>query len=311
MSDTPAIASIPVTVDDVQIGTMRQMSAHMFVWQPDTTAMASLGLDIRTQMFANTADALRMTVIGIAERQKAVLADGGELTDDDRDPLEPALRPYVQKTQLGFNALRHPLLFFLNYQDQSAPLCNAIVKAKSDQLREAVEREDWARYIGLHEKPYRVNALSDIAFDMSDEEYWESVSSVWTIVESIHEDLEIWAELWSDARPGRLEHVMDEDELKAFVDLPPKVEIYRGYRHEECMLGMSWTTDRKRAAWFARRSRILGHKAYLATAHVAKADVLAYFLRREESEIVVLPENLMDVRQQLLDETEEAEEEPE
>jgi hypothetical protein len=44
---------------------------------------------------------------------------------------------------------------------------------------------DWCTYIWLHERPYRVEALQDIAFNLRGREYWEMVSHVWSDSENI------------------------------------------------------------------------------------------------------------------------------
>jgi hypothetical protein len=48
---------------------------------------------------------------------------------------------------------------------------------------------------------------------------------------------------------------------------------------------LSWTTDKEKAEWFARRFAI-ATQPLLVRGTVAKKDVMAVFLGREESEVV-------------------------
>jgi hypothetical protein len=60
-----------------------------------------------------------------------------------------------------------------------------------------------------------------------------------------------------EAVRGR-EHLMDAEERAA---LPDVVTILRGFTHAEGARGLSWTLDRERAEWFARRFRAQGMAA--------------------------------------------------
>jgi hypothetical protein len=68
--------------------------------------------------------------------------------------------------------------------------------------------------------------------------------------------------------------------------------IYRGAHVKRGTLGgVSWTLDRERAEWFA--NRWARRRPYLVEAEVLKLDVRAYFLDRNEAEIIVLPNRLV------------------
>jgi hypothetical protein len=73
--------------------------------------------------------------------------------------------------------------------------------------------------------------------------------------------------------------------------LPRTLTIYRGYRYRNAD-GWSWTLDQKKAMWFANRLEVLGGKPKVATGKVKKSDVIAYFSRRKEKEIVVDPSKI-------------------
>jgi L-amino acid N-acyltransferase YncA len=96
------------------------------------------------------------------------------------------------------------------------------------------------------------------------------------------------------------EQVMDEQEREALAGMPEILTVYRGASVASNIKGLSWTLTEQTAHWFGRRFR-RGAYYYLATAEVAKADVLAYLLGRHETEIVVLPSRLRNVTRRRID----------
>src|ERR1700720_120677 len=58
--------------------------------------------------------------------------------------------------------------------------------------------------------------------------------------------------------------------------------------------GLAWTMDQSKAEWFAGRFPYRG-PPFVASGWVFKRDVFAYFIGRQESEIVVSPNSIRDV----------------
>jgi hypothetical protein len=54
--------------------------------------------------------------------------------------------------------------------------------------------------------------------------------------------------------------------------------------------GLSWTTDREKAVWFARR--FPGPEPRVLTGRTRRGNVIAYFAGRQEAEVIVLPEDV-------------------
>ena len=77
---------------------------------------------------------------------------------------------------------------------------------------------------------------------------------------------------------------MSKDELEAYNKLDDLIDVYRGVKPGAKVKALSWTTDKKVAKWFADRYEKNG-KVYKAV--IDKKDVLAYFLNRNEYEVVV------------------------
>jgi hypothetical protein len=211
------------------------------------------------------------------------------------EPLNEELVPFLAQGRLG-QGIYHPLIHDPFYQEAMNKRINAMFKHKTEAVAKAIEEGRWASMLFLHERPYRLEALEEILYthEIDDPEIvWPLIASVWTDSENINQNLDQWLEVWDSSIPRRFELVMDEEERAALAALPETFEIYRGMGAEEAADGMSWTTDKVKATWFAHRfSGLTEHMPYLATATVAKANVLAHFLGRNESEIVVLPENV-------------------
>lgn len=207
------------------------------------------------------------------------------------EPYHPDLLPWLEELDVG-PMLRHPLVY--EYLPRPG-LANRRYEQKKEALAEALEKGNWHTYVFLHERPYRAKALWDLMTELAPgkidvPEYAELVAAVWTDSENIHQNLDVWEELFEglnteEARP----HLMDAEELAVFEGLPEWITIYRGCIVDLNENGLSWTLDRDRAAWFARRF-VSSHggapEVRVATVH--KSYVLAYFAGRNEEEIVVV-----------------------
>jgi hypothetical protein len=115
---------------------------------------------------------------------------------------------------------------------------------------------------------------------------YEMARDVWTDSESIYQHWGMWVSLWRSMPEPHC--TMDADERAVFDALPDEITIYRGYAKGHVRLGLSWTLDRDRAEWFARRFSLLGYEPRLVTATIPKTQAFAFFNSRSEREIVAL-----------------------
>lgn len=76
---------------------------------------------------------------------------------------------------------------------------------------------------------------------------------------------------------------MKPDELSALKKLPNKLTVYRAHRENE-LDWIAYTLDKKIAERFARERG----SSEVTTYKVKKSDVLAYFTRRGEQEIIII-----------------------
>jgi hypothetical protein len=214
------------------------------------------------------------------------------------EELHADLVPYLSQGRLG-QGLFHPLVHDPMYSEIKNKLTNRMYLQKTAAIQRAVEEGKWSSYIFLHERPYRLDALEKVLYEHNvddPETVWSLIGSVWVDSENIHQNFDTWCDIWMINVDLRPDYVMDDDERAAFAALPEMIDIFRGVSHKDALEGLSWTTSREKAEWFAHRaSRIQGGRPILASAKVHKTDVLAHFLGRNELEIVVMPEDLMEL----------------
>jgi hypothetical protein len=139
----------------------------------------------------------------------------------------------------------------------------------------------------LIQRPYRLDALLECQrLGATGSAYWELVGHVWTDSENVFQHIRKWKRVWSH-NPALREFCMEEEEREALAALPDDLTVWRGTAHQRSIRGLSWTLDRDKAIWFAKRFSMLPRLTpRLVEGFVHKRHVLAYFGGRKEKEIV-------------------------
>jgi hypothetical protein len=207
------------------------------------------------------------------------------------EPLHPDLVPYVEESDFLGLCLKHPLVYDIPHFAHMRWRCNDQYAYKRAALEEAMRNHDWNSVIWLHERPYRRDALWTIRRKLTDREYWDLVGMVWTDSDNIWQWGNLTRQLMGSQRPGR-QYIMDEEERAALAAMPDTLTIYRGLTSRGTRKGWSWTLDRAKAGWFAKRLAQEGDEPIVLTGTVSKAHVIAYFTGRGEEEIVVNPRDV-------------------
>jgi hypothetical protein len=205
------------------------------------------------------------------------------------------LRQHVFVRDGGMQVLSHPLVQDVPFFDNGrCARQNMMLAHKKQALREAEEQRNWERYVFLHERPYRFDALFELVLDCAlagEDIYWPLVSDVWTDSENIWQNFDDWLSVWNTDAPGR-RAAMDEQDLAFYNSLPEDITLYRGWNGLGTPNGMSWTTDEARGVFFAKRYALGGAVGYLSIGKAKKKDVFAALVGRGESEIVIDPDNV-------------------
>jgi hypothetical protein len=92
---------------------------------------------------------------------------------------------------------------------------------------------------------------------------------------------------------------LDQENRRAFNALPEWIEIYRGQQFN-APIGFSWTTNREKGEWFARRFAILHNRPVLLMGKVRKPNVLAVDVCGGEDEMLCHPRLVANLRQERL-----------
>jgi hypothetical protein len=211
------------------------------------------------------------------------------------EPLHPDLAARVIERH-GHTGIYHELIHEPFHVPALNKHSNRMYEHKLKALAEAIAAGDWSSFIFMHERPYRLDALMKVLYEHGVTDgtvVWPLVSDAWADSENVFQNFDAWRELWSLPVPHRA-LTMTDDELAALAALPNEIQVYRGVRHRKAVKGLSWTTDRDKAQWFAKR--FSGGTPRLVSGVVKKSDVLAHLLGRNESEIVVLPEHVQKLK---------------
>lgn len=218
-----------------------------------------------------------------------------------QEDLDPMLAMYLDHDGPFGPSIKHPLVFSIVHTPAMNAFVNAQFKAKKEALTRAKSKGDWNTCVWLHERPYRLDAFLDISRHLDGPQYWELLGSVWSDTENAWQNIEAWREALTADAEGR--EMMSDEDVRCVFDLPPEkgglaptTRIYRGYRFDGALQGYSWTLDKARAKWFARRLRQDDHPSpKVASGFVAREHVIAYITGRDEQEIVTLPEHVTEI----------------
>jgi hypothetical protein len=210
------------------------------------------------------------------------------------EALDPELVPYLQESEFLGQVLRHPLVYQVPFYQ--AFRANDQLKAKQAGLAKALAAKAWGTYIFLHERPYRASALKALLAltdGPSDKQWWELVGEVWSDTENLHEYGEL-TELVVTDRPSS-QYMMTEGERYLLECMDDEVTVLRGYSAGDTRRGWAWTTNRKTAAFFARRFPHRGPPR-VVQGKIRKERIIAVFLGRNEQEVVVRPSDVYSLR---------------
>lgn len=236
-----------------------------------------------------------------------------EITRDDLDY-------YIRDFGSGMRFIKHPLVNEIVMADLDDKIPEDFKKAilpkgydaetfgdayvvkinfKQELLDEAINQEDWNKVFMLIEKPYRLSWLEENYDLITDEKaYYEFLKDAYIQSEfpmdSFYDYEDLLKLFWYKDYPKLM---MDTDELGFYSQLPQEITIWRGIRVVEELdeenIGFSFTLDKEKAEWFAKRFSKDGRGTpMLIEAKVDKGDILSVFLNRGEEEVLASPDNI-------------------
>ena len=206
----------------------------------------------------------------------------------EQEPLLEELVPYISELENGMQVLRHPLVYSIPHLPALNAQCNMSYKMKKKALDACLTEHNYSQYIWLHERPYRLQAFLEIEDELGCN-YWKLLSDVWVDSENIYQCVDDWCLALSVKKPNQYTF-MNKAEYEAFCKLPEHLTIYRGYVKNPA--GLSWTLDKDKAQWFAKRFSSRFGEGRITSKQITKDKVFAYLSRRSEEEIIIKPKDL-------------------
>jgi hypothetical protein len=230
------------------------------------------------------------------------------------EELHPDLVPYWDDgPDVVFPCVRHPLVYSVPHTPQMNAIVNRQYESKLELVEQARVRRDLSSFVFLHERPYRVAALREVAdgeahrWGLSewspdnDSLWWTAVREAWIDSENIHQNLPDWEHLFlanncfrrntrSLVMTSADSAVLDFRVTQALTGEVHLLKIYRGVSSPTETMGWSWTTNRDKAKWFANRFSTNNLGGWVWAGEVDPRAIVAIFGDRNEAEVVVDPE---------------------
>lgn len=177
---------------------------------------------------------------------------------------------------------------------------NEICRQKKIKYSNYLMQNDFESMLSLIEGPWKVDCLyrhrEKVMKNSGECLFYELLGDVITGTENAHQHKSKVGKMFYLGDNPRM--MMNAEELIEFNDLPESLKVWRGVnKSDECkvkdLISYSWTLDYDTASWFANRNLYSDISSPLVFGlEINKEDVLAYFTRRDEKEIVIDPKKI-------------------
>lgn len=150
---------------------------------------------------------------------------------------------------------------------------------------------DYHRIYMYVTKPYRLTFLKFTKPFMTKELFAEILKDAYISTEFPNKDKNVPPkDLKCLFRQADKKHLMSKEEYEQYLNFPNTVKVYRGVNSLKGAKGLSWTLNLETARWFSHRFNPT--ESYVLSAEVPKEKIFAYFMDRNEYEVVVDTTNL-------------------
>jgi hypothetical protein len=144
---------------------------------------------------------------------------------------------------------------------------------------------------------YSLTFFDFISSELSNKDFSTLLGDIWTNSEFTNMNANVTnSKLLKFFKSTNNSDIMTESELDKFNSLDDKIIIYRGLTpfNKKNIKALSWTTSFNKAKWFANR---FGDDGVVYSAIINKKDILAFFDRKNEAEVIVNYEKLENIKQ--------------
>lgn len=210
-----------------------------------------------------------------------------------KETLKLFLYMPIEETDLYPIIIQHPI-FDTGYSSIDGEIVDI---TKPEGLQKAIKKmeekidsiDTLIRCSYIMRNSYYLTFLKYIKEYLSLQDFSLLLGKFWTEEENPNGDVNVSVAL--AARWFRLadkKSLMYDDEYETYTNLPESFIVYRGVTPGRNPNGMSWTREHDKAEWFSNRFG----EGYVLKGTVNKKDVLAFFSRRGEEEIVIEAKNV-------------------
>ena len=134
---------------------------------------------------------------------------------------------------------------------------------------------------------YRLMFFNDISRFLSSKDFSNLLGESWVSSEYANLDANVTKkQLLKHFKSADKNELMNESELETFHGLDDVVIVYRGVgsKNKNNIKALSWTTSFGKAKWFSDR---WGKSGTIYSATISKENILAFFDRKNEDEVIV------------------------
>lgn len=202
------------------------------------------------------------------------------------EPLCDELLDYFESEAGDMPMVRHPLIYSVPHSNSLNAFLNKQLEVKKEAAAQYLKEKEYDSFVFLHERPFRLHTFLSIRHKLSDKEYWNLASSIWTDSENINVNRSIWKIVLKSKRSSG-EYFMQPEDRNYLLKLPQTITVFRGC-NETNKNGLSWTLDKKVAEKFAGRFSTKYNGSTVLTKTINKNKVFAYLSSRSEKEIIIL-----------------------
>ena len=202
--------------------------------------------------------------------------------------LKDFLHMPVEETELSPIVVQHPI-FETGFSSVNGKIVDIMT---SDGLEEVVNKmeekinsiDKLIKCAYVVRNPYYLTFLKFAKESLSLPDFSMLLGKFWTEEENPNGDVNVPVSLSAKwFKSADKQALMDEDEYEIYESLPETFTVYRGVTPGRNPDGMSWTREYDKAEWFSNRFG----EGYILEGTANKKDVLAFFSRRGEEEIVI------------------------
>lgn len=201
------------------------------------------------------------------------------------EPLDPNLLPFVQ----GVN-LCHPKIKFAMVYPCFYSRINRLFHHLQSKLSELESNNTCSQSTSNLWTYDQIFDLKNPITPVDDKLYYRSVGDFWTAPEMLANPADVFFHL-TNSEHKNYRHVMSQNEQDFRNRLPDTVNVYRGH-NSHLIHGYCWTLNYEIAKQWAYG--FPGNNA-ISRGTLKSADILAYFNRRGEDEVIALSWKVTDV----------------